>query len=238
VASTWRSACFSGARPSTLERSSAFKEEARATAGIQSEHLVKVVDADVAPELGGAPFLVTELLDGFDMKELLARRGRLVPADAVGVLTHAARGLEAAHACGILHRGLELRSLFLHRREDGSSVVKVGGFGLSRSGARSFMAPEQARGPFGVGVTADVWAVGLIALRLLTGERYWRAQSMAGLRTEILSEPLDPPSARWPWLPPGVDAWFARSCAREPYLRFAHVREQIARLGELVRVKK
>src|SRR5882757_7598280 len=58
-----------GASTEALER---FKREARASARIKSEHVVRVTDADVAPELGGAPFLVMELLEGMDLEQAVA----------------------------------------------------------------------------------------------------------------------------------------------------------------------
>src|SRR4029077_3166917 len=96
-----------GSSPEELER---FKREARAAARIKSEHVVRVTDADVAPELGGAPFLVMELLEGED---LAARAGdRPQPPGAVlDWLRQLAAGLERAHAAGLVHRDLKPENL-------------------------------------------------------------------------------------------------------------------------------
>jgi eukaryotic-like serine/threonine-protein kinase len=236
--------------PQSIER---FKREARASARIKSDHVVKVVDADIAPELENAPFLVMELLDGHDLEKLVTERGRLSPAEALDYLTQAARALDKSHALGIVHRDLKPENIFLHRREGGSTIVKILDFGISKivgtegggdmtgagmtntgaiMGTPLYMAPEQARGLVSqIAPTTDVWAVGLIALRLLTGEIYWTANSVAELMVHILAEPLYRPTQRWPWLPAGVDDWFARSCAREPAHRFRGVGEQIDALG-------
>jgi serine/threonine-protein kinase len=237
--------------PQAIER---FKREARASARIKSDHVVKVVDADIAPELENAPFLVMELLDGHDLEKLVTERGRLPPDEALDYLTQTARALDKSHALGIVHRDLKPENIFLHRREDGSTIVKILDFGISKivgtegggdmtgagmtstgaiMGTPLYMAPEQARGLVSqIGPTTDVWAVGLIALRLLTGEIYWTANSVAELMVHILAEPLYRPTQRWPWLPPGIDDWFARSCAREPAHRFRSVGEQVDALGE------
>jgi serine/threonine-protein kinase len=235
--------------PQSIER---FKREARASARIKSDHVVKVVDADVAPELENAPFLVMELLDGTDLAKLVEMRGRLPRAEVVDYLAQAARALDKSHALGIVHRDLKPENLFLHRREDGSGIVKVLDFGISKivgveaggemtgagmtntgaiMGTPLYMAPEQARGQVGlIAATTDVWAVGLIALHLLTGEIYWRANTVAELMVHILAEPMRPPTQRWPWLPPGIDAWFLQSCAREPTQRFASIGQQVEAL--------
>jgi predicted Ser/Thr protein kinase len=237
--------------PQAIER---FKREARASARIKSDHVVKVVDADIAPELENAPFLVMELLDGHDLEKLVTERGRLPPEEVLDYLTQTARALDKSHALGIIHRDLKPENIFLHRREDGSTIVKVLDFGISKivgtegggdmtgagmtstgavMGTPLYMAPEQARGLVSqIAPTTDVWAVGLIALRLLTGEIYWTANSVAELMVHILAEPLYRPTQRWPWLPAGIDDWFARSCAREPAHRFRGVGEQVDALGE------
>ena len=231
-----------------------FKREARASARIKSENVVKVVDADTAPELEGAPFLVMELLNGTDLQKQLEQKGRFSPADAYKYLSEAARALDKSHAMGIVHRDLKPENLFLHTREDGTMILKILDFGISKlvgseaandmagvgmtntgtvMGTPLYMSPEQARGRVSeIAATTDVWAMGLISMQLLTGEIYWRANTIAELMVQILSDPFYQPSHRWTSLPPAVDAWFAKSCARDPAQRFAKVGLQIDALGE------
>jgi serine/threonine-protein kinase len=240
-----------------LER---FKRESRAPAKIKSEHVVRVVDADTAPELGGAPFLVMELLNGTDLQKLVKERGRFLPDEVVGLLAQVARALDKSHALGIVHRDLKPENLFLHQREDGGTIVKVLDFGISKvlsGGAMSalpmtqvgavmgtplYMAPEQARGAVhAVGPATDVWALGMIAVYLLTGEAYWARvpaphgwaspQSLTELISLIIQAELYPPSRRWPFLPPTFDAWLARACARDPAARFATAGQAVEELA-------
>src|SRR4051812_31839016 len=84
-----------------------FRREARAPAQIDSDHVARVVDADVAPELGGAPFLVMEFLRGRDLGHEVESRGALPPGEVVSYLAQAARALDKAHALGIVHRDLK-----------------------------------------------------------------------------------------------------------------------------------
>ncbi len=138
-----------------------FRTEARAPVNIGSEHVVRVVDADVCTEIGDTPFMVMEMLRGRDLRKELKRRGALPAGEVVLYLAHAARALDKAHAKGIIHCDLKPENLYLTEREDGSPHVKVLDFGIAKLtedaapeltvagqifGTPWFMAPEQARG--------------------------------------------------------------------------------------------
>ncbi len=224
-----------------------FKREARAPSQIKSDHVVRVTDADVAPELGGAPFLVMELLEGSDLEEA-TRDGPASPADVVEWLRQVARGLDKAHERGIVHRDLKPGNLFLTRREDGGPLVKILDFGVAKIledaqrtesgrllGTPLYMAPEQADSTAtNVSPQTDVFAVGLIAHRLLLGRSYWNPGTVKQLLSQILFDPMPAPSARGSSLGPAFDAWFARACAREPDKRFASAGEAVEQLAEAV----
>jgi serine/threonine protein kinase len=240
------------------ERASRFRREARASARITSEHVVKVTDADTAPELDGAPFLVMELLDGTDVERLLAKRGRLEPREVVDILAQVARGLDRAHAAGVVHRDLKPENIFMHRREDGSSIVKVLDFGISKvlrpdgdmstanvtgatdvMGTPLYMAPEQAAARHEqVGPPTDVWAIGLMTIRMLTGQIYWQGDTIAEVFVQIMSATRWPPSQRWPQFSPAFDAWFQRSTAPRPADRFQSVGHQVTELAALLTGEK
>ena len=242
------------ADPGLVER---FKREARAPALIKSEHVVRITDADVAPELGGAPFFVMELLEGTDLEQYVAQRGRLDPDEVVAILGQAARALDRAHAIGIVHRDLKPGNIFLHESDEGITV-KVLDFGISKIGPAMtgnreadalaltaagtvmgtplYMPPEQALARAEILPAADVWAVGMIAYRLLAGEPYWTSSTMAELMIAIVRDPLATPSARMPSLPPAFDLWFARSCNREPSSRWPTVGNQIVALSDALGV--
>ena len=88
-----------------------FQREARAASRIQSDHIVRVTDADVAPELDGAPFLVMELLDGANLEQVSGTHP-VPPADVVNWLSQVARALGKAHDAGIVHRTSSPRTSF------------------------------------------------------------------------------------------------------------------------------
>jgi serine/threonine-protein kinase len=222
-----------------------FKREARAASRIQSDHIVRVTDADVAPELGGAPFLVMDLLDGVDLEHAVAA-GPASPATVVEWLRQVARGLGKAHDAGIVHRDLKPENLFLTQREDGTPLVKILDFGIAKLtedggtltqsdqflGTPAYMAPEQAdnRGA-PVTAAADLYALGLIAFRLLVGRTYWRPGSLAQLLAQVLTEKMVPASERGSTLGPDFDAWLLRACDRDPDQRFASSTEQVEALA-------
>ncbi len=203
-----------------------FKREARAASRIRSDHIVQVTDADVAPELGGAPFLVMELLEGSDL-EGVTGKNPAAPEDVMDWLRQVARALAKAHDAGIVHRDLKPENLFLTTREDGSPLVKILDFGIAKFvaegstltqsggilGTPAYMAPEQtdSHGP-AVTQRADLYAIGLIAFKLLTGRMYWRTGSLAQLLAQILAEPMPAASERGSTLGAPFDEWFRRAC--------------------------
>jgi serine/threonine-protein kinase len=235
------------------EATGRFRREARVGAQIKSEHVVRVTDADVATELGGAPFFVMELLDGLDFEKLVGKAGAIHPDVVIALLSQVAKALDKAHGLGIVHRDLKPENIFLHRRQDEPPIVKVLDFGISKflrptageqtglsatstgtlMGTPYYMAPEQARGEGdAIGPCTDVWSMGIVTLRLLTAAIYWTAQTHAELMVQLLASPMPPPSARWPFLGEKFDRWFARSCNRHPGQRWSTVGEQIKALRE------
>lgn len=239
-----------GANPKLVKR---FKREAWLPARIRSEHVVRVIDADVSPELGNAPFLVMELLRGLDLEAYVHQRGPLPPSEIVGVFWQIADALSKAHALGIVHRDLKPENIFLHEHFDGRVIVKLLDFGISKMtgegfgniaeagltrtgavlGTPLYMPPEQATGNTAlIGPASDLWALGLIAYRLLTGEIYWRSHTMAELLVEVLSKPMDPPSTRNSLATPDFDAWFFQACDRDPAKRFSSVWDLVKTLAK------
>jgi len=235
--------------PTTIER---FRTEARAPARIDSDHIVRVTDADVSPELNGAPFLVMEYLRGRDLAGEAEARTHLHPKEVVLYLRQAARALDKAHALGIIHRDLKPENIFLTVREDGTPCIKLLDFGIAKltggaanaMGAHSktktgavfgtplYMAPEQARAQAHlIGPHTDVWALGLIAARLLLGFDYWQAETISDLVVQIVVDPIPPPSQKGSQFGPAFDAWFLRCCSREIPSRFHTAGDAITELA-------
>ncbi|UQA57665.1 protein kinase domain-containing protein [Polyangium aurulentum] len=236
--------------PDKGEAMERFRREARAPALIRSEHVVRVTDADLAPELGGAPFFVMELLEGMDLEQRVDRQGPLPPEEVAEVFLQMSRALDRAHAVGLVHRDLKPANLFL-ARTDTRTTLKILDFGISKLrdapamrsvtfdgvllGTPLYMAPEQATGNSqDASPATDIWAAGLIAFWLLTGRPYWKAVKLYDILREILVTPMPPATERAPELPEAFDDWFARSCHRTPSERFSSAGEQAAALARML----
>jgi len=236
----------------TLDR---FRREARTPARIDSDHVVRVTDADVAPELDNVPFLVMEYLRGEDLEQLAERRGAMPASEVVLFLSQGARALDKAHGIGIVHRDLKPENMFLTQREDGTPCIKILDFGIAKMtggdvkengrltstgqifGTPLYMSPEQALAEGDkICPQTDVWALGLIAHRMLTGNEFWTAKTLTHLVAQIAFEAIPLPSARGCTLGAAYDGWFARCCSRDIEVRFKTAGEAIAALAVALRV--
>ena len=111
--------------PDIAER---FRREAEIAAGLEHDNIVRVTDFGRSPE--GWLFLAMELLEGESLFERLRRTGPLMPEEAVSILVQMCRGLEAAHARGVVHRDLKPENIFLTAQPAG--LVKILDFGIAK----------------------------------------------------------------------------------------------------------
>src|SRR6185503_6445017 len=107
-----------------------FLREARATARLRNEHVVRVLDVGRLPE--GVPYIVMEYLEGRDLGQIVAARGPLEVGDVAEYLLQACEAMAEAHVQGIIHRDLKPQNLFLTTRQDGRRLVKALDFGISK----------------------------------------------------------------------------------------------------------
>lgn len=185
-----------------------FLREARASARLRSEHVVRLMDYGLYEN--GSPVIVMEYLEGSDLGALLDKYGRLSVDDTVEYLLQAAEGIAEAHAHGLIHRDLKPANLFISRTTDGSALVKVLDFGVSKpsahvedaataglTGAKSvvgspgYMSPEQLSGE-STDARTDIWALGVILFQCLTEELPFQGRTVPQLFSAILNE--TPPS--------------------------------------------
>lgn len=227
-----------------------FEREARIGARIESDNVVEVVDAGV-DEGTGLPFLVMELLDGVDLDHVIESQKTIPPAGVADIVDQLCDALGRGHAIGVVHSDLKPENVFLEkpRRRGVAFTVKVMDFGIAKlisdevrearvttpMGSPLWMAPEQTQRGAAITPATDVWALGLLVYRMLTGVSYWRGAnapdgtvSVGGLVLEVVVQPLDPASLRAremgvaALLPAGFDGWFARCVVREQDQRFAN----------------
>lgn len=170
----------SASDPKVIER---FRREATATAGLASPYTVTLYDFGISES--GQFYYVMELLDGFDLEQLVMKHGALPAERLVHYLVHATLSLAEAHERGLIHRDIKPSNLFACRLGIEADVLKVLDFGLVRrqlSGAEAqltqensfvgtpaFMAPESAVGGELDG-RADIYSLCATAYMLATGE--------------------------------------------------------------------
>jgi serine/threonine-protein kinase len=221
-----------------------FRQEVRSSSRIQSEHVVDVIAAGIEPTTQ-IPWLAMELLDGESLDQLLERRLTLSRSEAIDILEQLVHALAAAHDIGIVHRDLKPDNVFLaySRSVHSRYFVKVLDFGLAKllhddcnntasMGSPLWMSPEQTQAGAPISAATDIWALGLLVFRMLSGHCYWRSDPSAihTLMNEILNEPFAGASHRskeldGKALPAGFDAWFGKCVVRDPDARFQHAQE-------------
>ena len=225
-----------------------FVREARAAAAIQSEHVVKILGVDTSQS--GAPYIVMEHLEGVDLSELLSKRGPLPVHEAVAYVLQSCEALAEAHRLGIVHRDLKPSNIFITVRADGSPIVKLLDFGLSKviadsdeapaesltasslvAGSPHYMSPEQARSLKNVDARTDIWSLGVVLYELLTSTRPFEAESASAILARILTDP--PPSMRSvrPELPAELEAIVLRCLQKQAGLRTPNVAELVRGLA-------
>jgi serine/threonine-protein kinase len=224
-----------------------FLREARAAVRLRSRHIARVLDIGRTED--GAPFIVMEHLEGSDFRAVLAGAGVLPVIEAVRYVAQACEGLAEAHAVGIVHRDLKPANLFLTREPNGEPCIKVLDFGIAKVGAAAgapalemtktseiigtpmFMSPEQMRSTRDVDARTDVWALGVILFRALTGQAPFAGTTITQLCAAVVADPAPPPSSLRGDLPFGLEAVILRCLEKDPGRRYAHAGELGAALA-------
>jgi serine/threonine-protein kinase len=225
-----------------------FYREAKAAARIRGEHVAQIIE--VAKTESGEPYLVMEYLEGEDLASVMRREGSLSLELAVTFMLHACSAVADAHAARIIHRDLKPANLFLAKMPNGTPVLKVLDFGISRIddqasklthtqtslGTAFYMSPEQIEKPKSIDARIDVWALGCIFHEFLTGEPPFAGESLPQIVSAVLRNARKKPSEVVADLPAGVDAVVDRCLQSEPTNRFPSVAELAASLAELTNI--
>jgi serine/threonine-protein kinase len=224
-----------------------FRREAEAVSRLTHPNTVQVFDFGTAQ---GQLYLVMEYVRGLDIGTLIDRDGPVSFERAAPLFVQVCAALGEAHELGVVHRDLKPENILVTRTHGGQDFAKVLDFGLAKLAEREditagtgrgaivgtphYMSPEQIRGEEEVDARTDIYSLGALMYRVLTGEHAFAAASPVGVLTKHLTEAVVPPSRRVPDLgiPAGADAIVLRAMRKRTAERYASVRELQADLEQ------
>ncbi len=181
--------------PENLAR---FEREARATAALEEEHIVRL-HALLLPD-NFPPSLVFEYIEGESLKDHLQRQEVIPPQEAVRIAIGIATGLAAAHRVGVIHRDIKPSNVLI---ATATNRIKIADFGLARfiesehdnsvegtlAGTPSYMSPEQIQEPQNVDARSDLYSLGVLLYEVLTGVLPYRGPLRMVLQRRIHEDP-------------------------------------------------
>jgi tetratricopeptide (TPR) repeat protein len=223
-----------------------FEREARAAARLNNPHVVVIHGVfDETPDFP-LPFIAMEFVEGMSLHDLIRDHPQgLDPRMAVRLAQQVARGLAAAHGLGIVHRDVKPENILLRGDEDGWHA-KITDFGIAhvveearvRSphasiiGTPHYMSPEAFLSPETVDGRSDIYSLGVMLYRLLTGRLPFSGKGVERVRRAVVDRRFEPPR-RWnPKVRPDLEAVVLKCMAHEPGQRYetaAELAEQLER---------
>src|SRR5262245_46494058 len=209
-----------------------FLREAQAAVRLRSEHVARVIDVGTLET--GAPYMVLEYLEGCDLSNF--PRAQLTIGGIVNLILQACEALAEAHSLGIVHRDIKPANFFITRRADGTPLLKVLDFGISKAqttdnqltatqtvmGTPAYMSPEQMRSSRDVDHRSDIWSLGIVLYELLQGAPPFGGDTFSSMILKVVTESL--PRLSVP-LPGALDSIIYRCLEKEPARRFQNVAE-------------
>jgi tRNA A-37 threonylcarbamoyl transferase component Bud32 len=224
--------------PNLLAR---FHRESRLALCLKHPNVVRAFQTGLAGDLH---YLVMEYLEGETLDEVLQRRGKLQPAEAVRLVYQALQGLEHIRAQGMVHRDVKPANLMLVGSQPDSTLkatVKILDIGLGRAlfeegqvegpeagltsegvllGTPDYMAPEQARDPRQADIRADIYSVGCVLYHLLSGQPPFPDTNVLSQMVRHATMPARPLRDFNPAVPDGLQQIVNWMLAKDPVQRY------------------
>ncbi|HEU5106285.1 MAG TPA: serine/threonine-protein kinase [Solirubrobacterales bacterium] len=206
-----------------------FAEESRIAAAIEHPNVVPIY---AAGEEDGVPWIAMRYVAGSDLGRRLAQAGQLEPEHAVALIAQVGKGLDVIHASGLVHRDVKPANVLLSG-EPGSEHAYITDFGVARNvatesgltqtgrfvGTLDYVAPEQISGET-IDARVDVYALGCLLYKLLTGEVPFPREGEAARLYAHLHDPPPAPSLYVPSLPMALDDVVVRAMSKAPEDRY------------------
>jgi serine/threonine-protein kinase len=216
-----------------------FHREAEAISRLSHPNIVQVFDFG---RVGDTAYVVMEYLKGEDLGTILRRDGPIEIGRAAPILIQVCDALTEAHEMRIIHRDLKPENVRVSRTKDGADFVKVLDFGLAKMleeekdlsitaqgnlvGTPYYMAPELIRAE-PIDHRCDIYSLGAMAYRMLTGENAFTAKTPVGVLTKHITDDLTPPSERAPEqrIAREVDVVVLKAMAKDRAVRYQTAQE-------------
>lgn len=218
-----------------------FRREAQIASGLQHPNIVQVIDFHQMED--GRPYLVMEYLDGENLANLMARHGPFTLVEALPIIAQVAAALGAVHRKGVVHRDIKPPNVFIIPQLDGTRLVKLLDFGISKGNALSsvvtrqqammgtpqYMAPEQAlRRTEDVGPATDQFALAAIVYEMLTGHPAFEGPLVSVVLYQIVHEP--PPAMGGDGAFDQIETVLHRALAKKASERFSSMADFMSAL--------
>lgn len=217
-------------RPGMMSR---FANEAVAASRIASEHAVQIFGVEATET--GVPFIVMELLQGTDLDQIIEGQAPVDTPRAIHFALQALRGLQVAHAAGVVHRDMKPANCFIVNHNGEADFVKLIDFGITKllgddnanqtrtsvtMGTPAYMSPEQAKSAKAAEPRSDLYSVGVILYELLTKKRPYEGESQNELVVKICTEPPLPIRQARPDLPKDLASAVEHALVKIPAGRY------------------
>lgn len=221
-----------------------FKVEAAITKTLDIPQVVRTYDFGVLDD--GTYYLTMEYVDGYSLDKLLMAWGRLSVENAIEVTRQILSALDITHKLRIVHRDLKPGNLMITRDESGNPLVKILDFGFAKVlagqrqglmrpmrlttgfiilGTPQYMSPEQAEGRRDIDGRADLYSVGAILYKMLTGVPPFDAKKPIEIIQMHLNQPPNPPSLHRPEIPLELDKICLKLLEKDRTARYQSAQE-------------
>ena len=208
-----------------------FQREALSASSLTHPNIVEVYDVG---EDSGNFYIVMEYIEGKQLKQLIKKRGKLLPSEVVDIMTQVCEGLAVAHDSYIIHRDIKPQNIMILD----SGLIKITDFGIAMAlnntqltqtnsvmGSVHYLPPEQASGK-GATIQSDIYSMGIMMYELLTGKLPFRGENAVEIALKQLKEPL--PDIRDSIDVPNSIVNILKKCtAKNPKNRYEDAREML-----------
>ena len=216
-----------------------FRREAQAAGGLSHPNIVSVYDVG---EQDGMYYIVMELVEGITLKKYIDKKGRLEEREAVEVAMQVAKGLEAAHDQGIIHRDIKPQNIIISKE----GKIKVADFGIARvsttetitantMGSVHYISPEQARGGY-CDERSDIYSLGITLYEMMTGTVPFDGESSVVVALKHIQDPIVPPGDLNPEISRNLEKIILKCTQKKPEYRYGSMASLLADFRRLLTI--